>query len=946
MDTPSTVAAEAPSGGAPPASSTPTAAQPAVAPGGAASPLSDGTAQPPKYEYLVEVEPAEPPEREGEPPSLGPAYRHALCAGGWPRLASGCTTSYEMWANGRAIARGNPCLGWRVPVDGGRFGPYTFLTYDQVEEQICLLSSGMAAAGLKAGDKVGVFGANSPEWMIVLQACNRMSYVCVPVYDTLGHHAVQYVIDHAGVRALFVSYDKLPEVHRLLDEPGGLPAPPPLVVHWGPRPMGHLEPPSPPPSRPPSIASGPDDDDGAAAGATAGGAGGGAGAGDASAPAASTAEAAAAPAPAPAPAAEGGVRRLSFGALLEEGRSAGPVPPVPPRPSDLSTIMYTSGTTGEPKGVQLTHRAMVATVASLTAALVHYSDESVGPGDRMLSFLPLAHVFDRASEETCLAVGASIGYWTGDVARVGDDAAELRPTVFIGVPRVYERVMATVEQRVRRLLPHRRAIFRAMYAARLALLRGGARPDATTLRLPVPVQLSQLWKRWTATRRSAAGPPQPPSGTPAVQGREALTTGGEQAAVGAGAGAGAVVVAPRTGAAAVEGQGGRAGAGWGIGLGFLDRLIFGKIRAGLGGRLRLVVSGGAPLSARVEEFMRVTMGCPVAQGYGLTETCAASFLQQPYVWGQIGSVGPPLFATEFRLRSVPEMGYLATGGGEACAGPSGELLIRGPQLFTGYHRRPDLTREAFLPDPKRRRGSGNGDGDGGGGAEGDGGEWAPDVDRDWFRTGDIAALRPDGSVAIVDRAKNMFKLSQGEYISPERLEGLYGEAPVVEQIWVYGNSLKRSLVAVVVPSRHGLMATAAAELTITPPPPEALSGLAAAPAAPPEAKCLAAAAAALPPAGPADVAGLLSPGEAAPTMAGTLCASAAFREGVLKQLQDVGRAHHLRGFELIKAVHLHPDPFSPDNGLLTPTLKLRRPALLKRFGDQVDAMYRQLGEAD
>ncbi|GIL47165.1 hypothetical protein Vafri_4048, partial [Volvox africanus] len=117
-----------------------------------------------------------------------------------------------------------------------------------------------------------------------------------------------------------------------------------------------------------------------------------------------------------------------------------------------------SGTTGEPKGVQLPHSAVVAAVASLAAALEHY-DEPVGPGDSMLSYLPLAHIFDRVSEETSLAAGACIGYWSGDVARVGEDAAALKPSVFVGVPRVYDKVYDTVQHRLSGVNWLRRSIF-------------------------------------------------------------------------------------------------------------------------------------------------------------------------------------------------------------------------------------------------------------------------------------------------------------------------------------------------------------------------------------------------------------------------------------------------------------------------------------------------------
>ncbi|GLC68457.1 hypothetical protein PLESTF_000693600 [Pleodorina starrii] len=880
-----------------------------------------------KYKWLVEVEPAVPGDPSLQRPSLSPVFRHVWSTDGWPAAPHGATTCWDLWRSGVERNGAAPCLGWRRLTADGKPGPYTFITYDEAEQQarpaVCQLSAGLAASGLVAGDKVAVFATNSPEWMIVLQACNRMNYVCVPVYDTLGRDAVQFIVNHSGATVLFVASEKMQAATAALPH---VTVPLRLLVHWGPRPMGHME------GGSAAAASG-------APGAPFGGRGdeGGGGGGGGSS-----------------------VRHMTFADLMEGGARAGPVPPQPPRPSDLTTLMYTSGTTGDPKGVQLTHSAVVAAVASLAGALQHYN-EWVGPGDSMLSYLPLAHIFDRVSEETCIAAGASIGYWSGDVARVADDAAALKPSVFIGVPRVYDRVFETVQHRLSRVNRLRRSIFGAMYDRKRDAMSRGAPPDSPTLRLPPLLGLGGLVGR--LLHRNQHQPGQQTPGQAAAGSEEEPVAGG----------------------------GFGAAHGWGLGLGFVDSIVFGRIRRGLGGRLRLVVSGGAPLSRRVEEFLRVTLGCPVGQGYGLTESCAASFMQEPYTWEQTGSVGPPLPCTEFRLRSVPEMGYLAEGGGEGCDLPAGELLLRGPQMFNGYYRRPDLTREAMVPDPgfplppedlpaatatEAAAATVGID---------------PRVGR-WFCTGDIAALRPDGCVEIVDRIKSMFKLSQGEYISPERLEGVYGECNLMEQIWVYGDSKKSALVAVVVPHLSKLLPLAG-HVEIQPPTGAAAAAAAAAPAGPeatPEAEAeaeappllrqrregpgggggggdaspeemqdarrLAAAAgvpvAAGPEAGAFDAVsggggggGSGGSGKAPPTMRGSLCRSPRVVAAVLQKLQEVGRASHLRGFEIVRAVHLVPEPFTPDNGLLTPTLKLRRPALLRRFRREVDEMYEQLAAA-
>ncbi|KAG2445761.1 hypothetical protein HXX76_000366 [Chlamydomonas incerta] len=1006
-------AATTPGGGGP---GSPTRPQRSAASAAAAAPAPRR-----RYKWIYEVAPAPPPAAPGAPAAFGPAYRHVWSRRGFPQPPGGAATCWDLWANAVRDFGPAPCLGWRPATADGRAGRYTFHSYSQVDGQVAALASGLAAAGLAAGDRVGVYGVNCPEWMMAQLACNRMSYVCVPVYDTLGPDAVRYVLRHAGVRALFVARDKLAAAAAAVA------APPAAAAAAG------VE--GPPGCR-----------DGAAAAAAAAaeegagqrhgggreGAGGAATAAAATAAAATAAAAADGAGPGPSdhvrvsgggggsrdglasfggaadgaygPALGAGMRLMSFGELLAAGEAAAaaaaavgqaagpqaagaaaappPLPPVPPAPSDLATLMYTSGTTGLPKGVMLPHCALVAAVAALNASCQRFG-ERVGPGDRLLSYLPLAHIFDRLSEDTALAHGASVGYWFGDVERLADDAAALRPTVFIGVPRVFDRIQATVEHRLRKAGWLRRRLFTAVLRARTAALAAGAlRPDEPTFRLrlwppPLPWPLAALWRPARGGQGLAAGPgaerqPSPGEGEGEGEAQQEweqdLVLGEEELASKQTRQAQELEQKTQEQEEGYEEEeepeaapprGGGGGGGLGLELGWLDWLVFRRIKNALGGRLRLVVSGGAPLSPAVESFLRSALCCPVAQGYGLTESCAASLMQNPYSPEQAGSTGPPLLGTEMRLRSLPELGYLAAGGGAACALPAGELLLRGPQMFTGYYRRPDLTAEAFIADPTGAAAGAEPDGDGGSDGGGGGGRW--------FCTGDVAALRPDGSVAIIDRVKSMFKLAQGEYISPERVEGVLAAAPVVEQVWVTGDSCRHQLLAVVVPHKHKLLAMAGEVRILPPAHPRALhpqhhdshqhlpppltkeqqqqhEPVAAAPAGPEAAAPAAASAPPPPPPPPGSPRAVLADPDSAPTLVATLCGCPAVRRAVLQQLQAAGRAAGLRGFELPAAVHLTAEPFSPEGGLLTPTLKLRRPALARRFGPALAQLYAELGE--
>jgi long-chain acyl-CoA synthetase len=197
--------------------------------------------------------------------------------------------------------------------------------------------------------------------------------------------------------------------------------------------------------------------------------------------------------------------------------------------------------------------------------------------------------------------------------------------------------------------------------------------------------------------------------------------------------------------------------------------------------------------------------------------------------------------------------------------PAGEVLIRGPQIFSGYYKQPDKTAEV--------------------------------VDADgWFHTGDIGVIMPSGGLKIIDRKKNIFKLSQGEYIAVEKLEAIYKKAAAVEQVWVYGNSFKNCLVAVVVPKEEAIQEWAKANAKT----------------------------------------GSVS----------ELCADPAAVSWMLGELKSVGKENRTKGFEAIKDLILEPEQFSVDNDCLTPTFKFKRPQLQKRYQTQIDALYAKIESAD
>lgn len=214
-----------------------------------------------------------------------------------------------------------------------------------------------------------------------------------------------------------------------------------------------------------------------------------------------------------------------------------------------------------------------------------------------------------------------------------------------------------------------------------------------------------------------------------------------------------------------------------------DRIIFNGIRARVGlDRCRMMLTGSAPIAGHVLDFLRIVFCCPVHEGYGQTEaTCASTFTFADDL--TVGHVGGPLPCNDVRLVDVPEMGYFHTdkshgadsegNGGLPCNG-RGEICFRGPNVFRGYYKMPEKTAETI-------------DSEG------------------WLHSGDIGLWLPSGKLKIIDRKKNIFKLSQGEYIAPEKVENIYTQSPFVMQNFVYGDSLQSCLVGVVVPDPEYLL---------------------------------------------------------------------------------------------------------------------------------------------
>ncbi|KAK3228041.1 hypothetical protein Dsin_007903 [Dipteronia sinensis] len=650
--------------------------------------------------FLIEVEPAK--QATDGRPSIGPVYRSLFAKDGFPAPIPGMDSCWDIFRMSVEKYPNNPMLGRREIVDG-KAGKYVWQTYKEVYDLVIKVGNAIRRCGVEEGGKCGIYGANSPEWIVSMEACNAHGLYCVPLYDTLGAGAIEFIICHSEVSIAFVEEKKISELFKTFPNSTKYLK---TIVSFG------------------KIA--PEQKEEAE---------------------------------------KYGLATYSWDEFLQLGENNQFELPVKKK-TDICTIMYTSGTTGDPKGVMISNDSIVSVVAGIKFLLDSVNEE-LTPKDVYLSYLPLAHIFDRVIEEYFINSGGSIGFWRGDVKLLLEDIAELKPTIFCAVPRVLDRIYSGLNQKISNGGLLKKTLFSVAYSYKLHHLKKGAKHvDAS------PIS---------------------------------------------------------------------------------DKVVFDKVKQAFGGRVRLILSGAAPLSTHVEAFLRVVACSHVLQGYGLTESCAGTFVSLPNEMTMLGTVGPPVPNVDICLESVPEMGYDALSNT-----PRGEVCIKGKPLFSGYYKREDLTKEVLV----------------------DG----------WFHTGDVGEWQPDGSLKIIDRKKNIFKLSQGEYVAVENLENIFGLVSDIESIWVYGNSFESFLVAVINPKKEALEHWASDN----------------------------------------GVSGDFK----------SLCENPKAKEYILGELTRVGKEKKLKGFELIKAVHLDPEPFDMERDLITPTYKKKRPQLLKYYQNVIDNMYK------
>eukprot|EP01102_Stenamoeba_stenopodia_P022800 TRINITY_DN9638_c0_g1_i1.p1 TRINITY_DN9638_c0_g1~~TRINITY_DN9638_c0_g1_i1.p1 ORF type:complete len:691 (-),score=170.11 TRINITY_DN9638_c0_g1_i1:120-2192(-) len=618
-------------------------------------------------------------------------------------------TLYDLLKHTAARCKNNPAAGTRTVLSMveeekvikgetkkwqfPQLSAYKWITYGELFQKINNVGSGLANLGLKKGDVLAIFEDTRLEWTVTAHAAFSHSIVVATIYANLGEEGLQFALQEGDVNVLLTNGKSLASIQKIYSQTPKLKT----IIYTDeadPKAKEALE--------------------------------------------------------------KSGVSLISFSQVEKRG-AENPATPELPQRNDLAIIMYTSGSTGNPKGVMITHQNILSVVGAVVET-VHLQSEDV-----YISYLPLAHVLALACETAMIKVGASFGYANprflldAAVRNCKGDLRELRPTLMAGVPTIWDRVRKGALQKVEHGSPVLKFIFKHAfnYKSR-ALLAGQSTP-------------------------------------------------------------------------------------------LVDK-VFQKFKETLGGRIRLMVSGGAPLSKDTHEFLRVCFGVPVLQGYGLTETCGGATLQETDDISY-GVAGSPVICSEIKLVDVPDMGYVSSSNP-----PRGEVWISGGNIALGYFKNEEKTKEDFK----------------------DG----------WFATGDVGQWNPDGTLSIIDRKKNLVKLSHGEYIALERLESIYKGASLVESICVHGNSQKPFPIAIVHPSKPALTHWAEA------------NGLDA-----------------------HDWEGL--------------CHNKKAEAEVLSSITAVARKSQLKSFEVVKAVILSAEEWLPENGLMTAAMKLKRQAIEEKFKKEI-----------
>ena len=638
------------------------------------------------------------------------------------KMAYGCETVLESFEINLKKNR-HKCnfLGFRKKINKDKLeNKYTWITYEEADELLTNFSKGLNALNLcpvieieKEGPYrlLGIYSRNKKEWLLSYLGAIKDSITIVTIYETLGNLAIEYILSQTQLITVVIEVKALKTIYNLASQNKINKLKNLIVIEKE------------------------EDEETCLA------------------------------------LKKLGLNIYTWEEIVEKGKNAGNIVLNKAKPDDICIINYTSGTTGYPKGVKLTHKNIV--VGTDVGELIGLNATNK---DLYLSFLPYAHIMETLIITYAFNHGVPIGIYNGNAKLLLEDIQILKPTAICAVPKIFQRIYDSIKNKVNSLPLIKRRIF----------------DQAIKLKM-----------------------------------KDYINTGMYKNIL-------------------------------------LDFLVFKEVRKSLGDNLRFMLVGSAPIDGYILNYLRCSLSVEIMEGYGQTEDVAGVLLSNtcdPIT----GHLGGPGYWTEVKLIDQKELGYTVKNKDkEGNLRPSGELCVRGPTLFKGYFKDEEKTKES--------------------------------IDKDgWLHSGDIAMIIPEhgNAMKIIDRVKNIFKMQQGEYISPEKIENIYLNCKYIEQIFVHGNSLKSYLICIAYPKKDDIINYFKNK-------------------------------------------GIKEINE---NNYKNYLENEDLKKEIINIMDKFGRDNNLMGFELPKKIYLVKEPFTIDNQIMTPTMKLRRHFARKYFEEQINKLY-------
>ena len=640
------------------------------------------------------------------------------------KMHLGCETMWDAFEiNFKLNRQKNNFIGYRKKIDKNNIeNKFTWMTYEEANTKLENFSKGLNIMKLCPEIKLkneepmrflGIYSRNKPEWLIAYLGAIRDSITIVTIYDTLGDIALEHIFEQTQIITVVIEIKAMKKMLKLAEQNKTYKIKNLIVIDK-------------------------EDDEESVKNLE-----------------------------------NLGFNVFAWEEIIENGEKNGKnIILKKPLPENISTINYTSGTTGKPKGAKINHKSII-----LNSDVIEMLGLYPKTSDVYLSFLPYAHIMETLILGVLLSRGVQIGIYNGNAHKLLEDFQILKPTATCVVPRIFQRIYEGINAKLNQRSPIIKKIFNRAIDIKI---------------------------------------------------RDYNETGSLKNIL-------------------------------------FDNLFFNEVKKTFGGRVRFMLVGSAPMDSYLLNYLRCALSCEIVEGYGQTEDVAGVLLAKTYD-PATQHLGGPGFSCELKLIDHPELDYTSKDIDKETGipHPRGELCVRGPILFKGYLRDEEKTKESL-------------DSDG------------------WLHSGDICELLTEhgNALRIIDRAKNIFKLQQGEYIAPEKIENIYSGCKYVLQIFIYGDSLKSFLIAILVPQSEAVI-------------------------------------------GFFHKKGIKNVNN---DNYQNYFNDSDLIKDIIEELDKFGRANDLKGFELPKKVYLYKESFSIENQLLTPTMKIRRNIAKEKFSNEIKQLY-------